>query len=362
MKGKRLAIIFASLCCLMRLCAADEYGKVTTENVAPGVYLFSAAGYGDVGLSGNCVAIISRDGVLIFDTSGTPKTAQAVLGELRKLTDQPVRYVVNSHWHWDHWGGNQVFKAAFPSVQIISQEKTRSMMMHDSIEWNHDYLSKDIPEHIKDIDNAISDARSKSAPAERLAEMEKLAADDREFLKEKRELTNTFPNIVFSDKMRLFMGEREIDILHAKAITPGDSLVFLPNEKILLTGDILVYPIPYAIGGTYPTSWIESLKVLKSLDPQVIVPGHGGVERNQRFLDANLHLFEQVKADVVLAKARGLSLAQTQQTLGKNARDYATQLGIAETFVESFKELFLAVFVKNSYMELDGALSDTPAR
>src|SRR3954451_7932715 len=116
-------ILVESLFCLVSFCAADEYGKVNIEKVAPDVYLFSTTGYGDVGLGGNCIAVISNDGVLVFDTSGTPSTAQVILGELRKLTDQPVRYVINSHWHWDHWGGNQVYKAAFPNVQIISHEK-----------------------------------------------------------------------------------------------------------------------------------------------------------------------------------------------------------------------------------------------
>ena len=86
-------------------------------------------GYGDVGLDGNSIAILSRDGVLVFDTNGTPAAAAAVLAEIRKLTDQPVRWVVNSHWHWDHWYGTEVYQRAFPDVRIVAHEKTRAMMM-----------------------------------------------------------------------------------------------------------------------------------------------------------------------------------------------------------------------------------------
>src|SRR3954454_14596049 len=250
-----------------------DYGTVTDQKVADNVYQFSTSDYGDVGMSGNSVAIIGTDGVLLFDSTGTPASARTILAELKKLTRQPVRYVVNSHWHWDHWGGNEVFKSAFPDVQIISQEKTRDMMMHDSIEWNRDYLGKIIPEHILDLDAAISKAKQDGKAPERIARLEALARGDRDFLRQKRSLTNTFPNQVFSESMKIFLGEREIDILHARAITPGDTYVYLPKERLLVTGDILVYPIPFAIGGTYPSNWLDSLKRIKALDPETIIPG-----------------------------------------------------------------------------------------
>src|SRR3954464_8253217 len=87
--------------------------------LAPGVFLFATPPYGDVGLDGNSIAILSRDGVLVFDTNGTPAAAAAVLAEIRTLTDKPVRWVVNSHWHWDHWYGTEVYQNAFPDLRIV---------------------------------------------------------------------------------------------------------------------------------------------------------------------------------------------------------------------------------------------------
>src|SRR4051812_31388960 len=191
-----------------------DYGTVTARKVADNVYQFSTSDYGDVGMSGNSVAIIGTDGVLLFDTTGTPASARTIIAELRKITKQPVRYVVNSHWHWDHWGGNEVFKAAFPDLQIISHEKTRDLMMHDSIEWNRDYLAKLIPEHIQEIEAAVARAKLEGKAPERIARLEALAAADRDFLQQKQSLTNTFPNQVFSESMKIFLRQREIDILH----------------------------------------------------------------------------------------------------------------------------------------------------
>jgi len=98
---------------------AAEYGKVTCHKVSEGVYLFTATSYGDVGMCGNSIAILTEEGVLVFDSAALPETASIILKEIRRLTRNPVRYLINSHWHWDHWGGNQVFKAAFPDIHAI---------------------------------------------------------------------------------------------------------------------------------------------------------------------------------------------------------------------------------------------------
>src|SRR5215471_2256439 len=72
-------------------------------DVAQGVHLFVSPPYGDAGLDGNAIAIVGDEGVLVFDTNGTPASASNVLAEVRTITDRPVKYVVYSHWHWDHW-------------------------------------------------------------------------------------------------------------------------------------------------------------------------------------------------------------------------------------------------------------------
>ena len=94
-----------------------------TIEIAKGIYLFVSKAYGDVGLDGNSIAILSSDGVLVFDSNGTPASSAAVLAEIRRLTDQPVKYVVNSHWHWDHWYGTETYTHAFPGVQVVAHEK-----------------------------------------------------------------------------------------------------------------------------------------------------------------------------------------------------------------------------------------------
>src|SRR5690242_14131156 len=266
---------------------AKDLGKVTGQKVAESVYLFTTTPYGDVGLSGNSVAVISDDGVLVFDANGTPETAATVLAEIRKLTDKPVRYLVNSHWHWDHWGGNEVYLTANPGLQIITHEKTRELMLTVEPRWNEKGLKEDLPQFLDGFAKQIADAKAKGVPPERIKAAEERLAANRNFLTQKQSLHKTYPNMTFSEAMTIVLGGREIRVLHARAITTGDTYIYLPKEKVLVTGDILLSPYPFAIGGTYPAEWIHTLEQLAALEPAAIVPGHGDVETNTDFLRSN---------------------------------------------------------------------------
>lgn len=339
---------------------ATDFGKVTSSKVADGVYLFRTSRYGDVGFGGNAVAILTDDGVVMFDSSGTPASAHDILSELRKLTDKPVLYVINSHWHWDHWGGNQVFKAAYPNVQFLSQEKNRDLMMTTAVEWNAPGLERDLPNYISEQKKEIDAAAAKQAPEAQLAKMRELLAADEDFLQQKRSVVYTFPNVVFSDSVTLFLGGREIRVLHARAITPGDTYLYLPKEKILITGDILVNPIPFAVGGSYPQDWIATLQTLEALGLDNIIPGHGDVEHDKTYLRQNLKMFQHVASDVKKSRDAGHTLQQTQAEVGKNAAIYAADIGLPEQRVPELKVYFLDVFVNRAYHELEKPLGDSP--
>ncbi|HEV7676184.1 MAG TPA: MBL fold metallo-hydrolase [Candidatus Angelobacter sp.] len=353
--------ILLSLGILSSYAVAKDYGKVTGQKVAEGVYLFTVTPYADVGLSGNSIAILSDDGVLVFDSNGTPETAATVLTEIRKLTDKPVRYLVNSHWHWDHWGGNQTYQAAFPGLQIISHEKTRELMLTVEPRWNEKGLKEELPQFLNDFEKQIAAIKAKNAPPERTRAAEERLAVDRNFLAQKLALHKTYPNVTFSDSMTILMGGREIQVLHAQAITTGDTYLYLPKEKVLVTGDILLSPYPFAIGGTYPAEWLKTLEEFVTLAPNVIIPGHGDVETNTDFLRANAALFQEVTQQVKADKAKGMTVEQTTEALDKQNAELAAKIGIkdAET-AAAFKDYFLDVFVKRAYRELDGPLGDLP--
>jgi len=353
---------FVALALLALTCTSEsaDFGKVSGSKVADGVYLFTTSRYGDVGFGGNAVAILTGEGVVMFDTSGTPASAQTILAELRKLTDKPVLYVINSHWHWDHWGGNQVFKAAYPNVQFLSSDENRDLMMNTAVAWNAPGLERDLPGYISDQKKQLAAAEAKHAPETQLAGMRELLAADEDFLQQKKSVTYTFPNVAFSGSVTLFLGGHEIRVVHARAITPGDTYVYLPKEKILMAGDIIVSPIPFAVGGSYPQDWIATLQALDAMQIETIVPGHGDVERDKVYLRQNLALFQHVAKDVKKARAEGRSLPDTQTALAANASVYAAEIALPEQQVAAFKAYFLEVFVNRAYHELEKPLGDSP--
>jgi glyoxylase-like metal-dependent hydrolase (beta-lactamase superfamily II) len=216
------------------------------------------------------------------------------------------------------------------------------------------------PNYIAQQKQALAAAEAKHAPDAALARQRQLVAADDDFLQQKRSVTYTFPNATFSESATLYLGEREIRVLHARAITPGDTYLYLPKEKILITGDILVNPVPFAVGGSYPQGWIQTLQELNALDIDIIIPGHGNAERDKTYLQQNLKLFQHVLADVKDSRAKGLTLEQTKTALTNHAADYAADLALPDRSLPEFKSYFLEVFVNRAYHELEKPLDDSP--
>src|SRR3954471_11962793 len=145
------------LCLLVVEPSAQTPAAPARTELAPGIFLFSGGVYGDVGLDGNSIVITSADGVLVFDTNGTPSASAAVLADIRTLTDQPVRWIVNSHWHWDHWYGSETYLRAFPDVRIVSHEKNRQLMAGPALELNKPFLEQQLPAYLADMEKRTAD-------------------------------------------------------------------------------------------------------------------------------------------------------------------------------------------------------------
>src|SRR4029079_4875253 len=237
------------------LLAAQRPAPTRTE-IAPGIHLFQSAGYGDVGLDGNSIAIVGDNGVLVFDANGTPAAASAVLAEIRKLTTQPVRWVVLSHWHWDHWYGAEVYASAFPGVQIIGHEAARTIMQGPAIEFNRPFLETQLPEPLAAISARIQKLRDSSANAPDLTRLQPHLEADRFFFDQKRDTRHTVPNVTYHDSLTIHVGDRDVKVLHYdRALTPGDSFLHIPGERIIITGDLLVNPMAFALS-CYPSGWL----------------------------------------------------------------------------------------------------------
>jgi glyoxylase-like metal-dependent hydrolase (beta-lactamase superfamily II) len=102
--------------------------------IAPGIYQFMTLRDAYVRQL-NSVVVVNESDVLVFDTNTRPSSARLILAEIRKITNKPLRYVVNSHWHPDHWSGNEVYAQAFPGLEIIATEQARQFMLNVANAW-----------------------------------------------------------------------------------------------------------------------------------------------------------------------------------------------------------------------------------
>src|SRR6185312_14352843 len=201
--------------------------------------------------------------------------------------------------------------------QIITHEKTRELMLTVEPRWNDKGLKEDLPQSLDGFEKQVAAAKAKNAPPERIKAAEERLAVDRNFLTQKLALHKTYPNVTFSGSMTILIGGREIQLLHAQAITTGDTYLYLPKEKVLVTGDILLSPYPFAIGGTHPAEWLGTLEKFAALAPNVIIPGHGDAETNIDYLRGNIALFREVMQQVKTDKAKGMTAEQITEALDK---------------------------------------------
>ena len=327
--------------------------------VANGIFVFLTAPYSDVGLDGNSVVVLSSDGVLVFDSNGTPAAAAAVLGEIRKMTDQPVRYLVNSHWHWDHWYGAEVYREAFPGIQIISHAKTREMELGPALTFNQPGLDVQLPGHIRDVESRLA-AAAPGSPER--ARWQRHLDDDRSFLDQKRGVHHTVANLTFSDSLTVYMGEREIRVLHYdRAVTPGDAFLYLPKEKIVVTGDLLVNPISFALS-SYPTGWLATLERISGLEANAIIPGHGEPVHDQTLLRTHIAIFRELLRLGRAARTAGLTVEQARTAALPAVHDLMVTLTHDDPGLNQQFGIYLVDwYLRRVYQELDGALTDSIA-
>jgi cyclase len=331
-------------------------------DVASGIHLFITPPYGDVGLDGNSVAIVGSNGVLVFDTNGTPAAAAAVLAEIRKLTKQPVKYVVHSHWHWDHWYGAEVYKNAFPGVQVISHEKTRQLMAGPAIEFNRPGLENGLPGYVNSLEERVREAERKAPPATDLPQLKERLATARFFLEEKRRVKHVLADRTFKDRLVLQLGDREVQVRNAgRAVTPGDAYLYLPKERILVTGDLLVNPVSFALS-SYPTEWLKALEALDALNASIIVPGHGEPLRDESLLHTIMEVMRVLLREGKLAHTKGLTPAQARDAVMPILRDLMVKITRDEPrHNDAFKTYLVYWYLHRVFDELRGPLTDAIA-
>ncbi len=285
-------------------------GKVYKfEKIADGVYYVPSHGFGS-----NDVVIVNDHDVVLVDTADTPAAMRALLEDLRTVTDKPVRYVIDTHWHFDHVDGNSVFG---PEVQIIGHQFVRHALESFDVLHREPYASMGAPDVTARV--ATLERRLASASASEKPELQRQLAEAQQLQRDYAEVKVVPTNLTYSEKLILQRGGREIDLLFlGRGHTGGDTVVYLPKERIVCSGDLMETTLPY-MGDAFFDEWITTLGALKRIDFAVDLPGHGVPFSDKRLIGALQGYLRDFIAQGDKLRAQGVSAEQAAKRIDLTA-------------------------------------------
>jgi cyclase len=220
--------------------------------------------------------------------------------EIRRITTKPVRYLVNTHFHLDHNAGDSVYMEAFPGLEIVAQTETRKLMDARNPTGAADIASSTgrpstviLPSWKKELETGKDD-EGKPLSAEYMARLPIRIAQEEKEIEDYKTFKYQPPTLTFDHELALDLGNREVQLKHwGRGHTPGDVFVYLPQDKILITGDLLAYPLPY-MRMTFPHEWVEVLRRMSRLEANYIVPGHGIILQDKTHMNDVIALLDSV--------------------------------------------------------------------
>ncbi len=298
------------------LCApAGQAQSFDIVKVADGVY----AAVGRAGVASNGAFIVNKDDVLVVDTHYRPSWARDLIAEIRKITNKPVRYVVNTHWHNDHVQGNQAYVSVFgDGVEYISTHTTRDDMVSKAIPGVQTQLNKDVPDRIARTEKMLADGKAPDGTPlteQGRANLATRLASDKVYLEELKSIQIALPTITFERSLVLHRADRNIHVLFfGKGHTRGDVVVYLPKEKVVITGDLLTDGIPF-MRDAYPVEWGGTLDSVRNLDWDTAITGHGPVQKGKEQVDRLLAYMKDMVAAVKAAIGKGMSQEDAKKAI-----------------------------------------------
>ena len=249
--------------------------KVSFTRLSDNAYAYTAEGDPNTGV------IVGDDAVMVIDTQATPVMAQDVIRRIREVTDKPIKYVVLSHYHAVRVLG----ASAYQPQQIIASRDTYDLI----------------------VERGEQDKASEIGRFPRLFQaVESVPAG------------MTWPTITFSGRMSIWLGKLEVQLMQlGRGHTKGDTVAWLPAQKILFSGDLVEFDAtPYA-GDAYFSDWPATLDNIAAMQPQALVPGRGAALTTPEQVAAGLSgtraFIADVYASVQAGVAEGLDLNRVYQ-------------------------------------------------
>jgi cyclase len=279
------------------------------QKVANGVYFARARPQAMT----NCNAGIfvrSKD-VVVVDAHSKPSAAASLIAQIkREVTTKPVRYVINTHFHWDHTQGNHAYRLTGEKVDFIASTATRQLMADLAVarmKASVDGVPKQI-DALREQAARSTSAGEKSFCADQVRQLEAYQAELKNYVLE-------LPTITFEKTYVLQDPALDLHIeFHGHAHTAGDVVVFCPQERAIATGDVIHGSLPFIADG-FPRIWPGTIDSIGGADFNKIMPGHAALQTGRTVMINLRNYIEELTGKVEQGKKAGLTVAEMQQRI-----------------------------------------------
>lgn len=253
-----------------------EDKKITFSQISEHAWAYTAEGDPNTGI------IIGDDAVLVADTQATPAMAADVVRRIREVTDKPIKYVVLTHYHAVRVLG----ASAYQPEHIIASQDTYDLIVERGEQDKASEIGR-FPRLFRNVETVPEGL--------------------------------TWPTMTFTGKMTLWLGKLEVQLLQlGRGHTKGDTVVWLPGEKALLSGDLVEFgATPYA-GDAYFKDWPQTLENIAALEPRVLVPGRGAALATPEEVAKGLRETREFIADVYASVQRGVDAGKDLNAVYKD--------------------------------------------
>jgi glyoxylase-like metal-dependent hydrolase (beta-lactamase superfamily II) len=292
--------------------AAASPSLFRIEKVTEGVY--AAVAKPAAMINCNATVVVGSDYALVVDTHSKPSAARALIQQIRKeVTDRPVRYVINSHFHWDHAQGNLAYPEAYgPSTDVVASIRTREWLAREGVPRLRQSLES-LPKQIADLRKQATASKSQAEQAYLNAQIAEMEAYLKEMNPPEKQIK--LPTITFERQLVIHPGGREVHLMFlGRGHTAGDVVLYVPSERVVATGDLLHSLLPY-MGDSYPDEWGRTLTELEKFEFDRVAPGHGSVQQGRSVLAFFRGYIEEVNEAVARGVEKGESLQELQKAL-----------------------------------------------
>jgi glyoxylase-like metal-dependent hydrolase (beta-lactamase superfamily II) len=259
----------------------------------------------------NCNAAIfeTSDSLLIVDTHSKASAVASLVSQIRRdVTSKPVRFIVNSHFHWDHSQGNPSYKRIAPHADIVASEATRRLIS----ELGAQRFTASVEQARQSVQSYKERLAAAKSDAEK-AHWQMMVRDTNDYISEMRNYKPELPNVTFERDLILHDKAQDLHLaFRGRGHTGGDIVVFSPQKKVVATGDLLHGFAPY-LADSYPRDWPRTLHHVAEFGFDQVIGGHAGVQHTRDRLYQMAGYIEELTEIVSKAKRDAVPVERIQK-------------------------------------------------